>query len=85
MLPSAIESKVKMFMGMNWNYVFKKEPEGGWFIRVYELYGCMSQGNTLDEAYDNIREAMELWFETAISNNFLIPRPVSSQSYKSSL
>ena len=37
--------------------------DGGWFVRVKELPGCMSEADTLDEALANIREAMQLWLE----------------------
>ena len=43
------------------------EPEdvGGYSVSVPALPGCYSEGETLEEALANIREAAELWLEVA--------------------
>jgi predicted RNase H-like HicB family nuclease len=40
-----------------------REEEHGWFVRVVEMPGCMSAGDTVAEALEMIQEAMELWLE----------------------
>jgi predicted RNase H-like HicB family nuclease len=67
--------KVKKLMQKNWTYILEREPEGGWFIKVYELPGCMSQGETPDEAMYMIQDAMVGWFETVIDYGSHIPEP----------
>ena len=42
---------------------------------VPELPGCMAHGSTQDEALSNIREAMDLWIETAKEFGDPIPVP----------
>ncbi len=37
--------------------------------------GCFSAGDTLDEAIDNTKEAIELWLETVIDDNGAVPEP----------
>jgi predicted RNase H-like HicB family nuclease len=37
--------------------------EGGYTATVPSLPGCISEGNTKDEALKNIREAVELYLE----------------------
>ena len=39
------------------------EDEGGYSVLVPGLPGCVSQGETRDEALDNIREAIGLYLE----------------------
>jgi predicted RNase H-like HicB family nuclease len=39
------------------------EADGGYSARIPALPGCHSQGDTLDEAITNIREAAEHWME----------------------
>lgn len=51
------------------------EPEGGWFVRVKELPGCFSQGDSPDEAIEGIHEAMALWIEAALETGQPIPIP----------
>lgn len=41
-----------------------EEGEDGYFVaRVPVLKGCWSQGKTREEALENIREAIDLYFE----------------------
>jgi len=41
------------------------EDEGGGYIAVVpELPGCHTQGDSLDEVIENVREAIELYLET---------------------
>lgn len=42
-------------------------------VAVPDLPGCFSAGDTLDEALDNAREAIELWLETVIDDGGAIP------------
>lgn len=49
--------------------------EDGWFVKVHGLDGCISQGDTLEEACYMIVEAMELWIEVAIEDGDEIPAP----------
>lgn len=39
--------------------------EGGFWAEAPALPGCVSEGDTLDEALDNIREAALGWLEVA--------------------
>jgi predicted RNase H-like HicB family nuclease len=41
--------------------VFQEETEGGFSVWVPDLPGCASQGETLEEALENIKEAIELY------------------------
>ena len=42
-------------------------------VVVPDLPGCFSAGDTLDEAYENAVEAIELWIETALDTGMGIP------------
>jgi len=42
-------------------------------VVVPDLPGCFSAGDTLDEAMDNAREAIELWLETVIDDGGAVP------------
>lgn len=41
-----------------------EKDEYGFYAWCPELKGCQSQGNTLEEAVANIKEAIELYLET---------------------
>jgi len=49
---------------MNLTVILEREPEGGYSAHIPGLRGCLSQGETREEALANIREALELWLES---------------------
>lgn len=51
-------------MAVELTAVFLKDPEGGYVAFVEELPGANTQGETLEEARDNLREAVELVLES---------------------
>jgi predicted RNase H-like HicB family nuclease len=48
-------------LAMKYVAVLQRESDGGYVVSVPALPGCVSQGDTRDEALANIREAMELY------------------------
>jgi predicted RNase H-like HicB family nuclease len=52
-----------------------------YFATVQEFDGCMSHGDTYEEAFKNIQEAMEGWIETKLENGFSVPEPVTESQY----
>ena len=44
-------------------------------VAVPDLPGCFSAGDTLDEAIDNAKEAIELWLESVLDGGEHIPEP----------
>jgi antitoxin HicB len=72
---------VKYYMNLPYRIVIQKDPYGGFFAEVEELQGCMTQGETYEEAYNNILEAMEGWLEVAIERSIAIPEPTTESQY----
>ena len=58
------------------------DPEGGFFAQIKELQGCMTQGETLEEVYEMIKDAQKQWLETAIEEGIEIPLPESMEKEK---
>lgn len=50
---------------MRLRVVLEPSEEGGYTVYVPSLPGCISEGETRDEALENIREAIDLYLETA--------------------
>ncbi len=48
---------------MNLNIILEPSGEGGYTATVPALPGCISEGDSRDEALVNIREAIELYLE----------------------
>ena len=70
---------------MNLPYTFIIQPyqdenEFYYVGKVLEMDGCMTDGETREEALLNLREAMEGWIETKLENGFDVPEPVAETS-----
>jgi predicted RNase H-like HicB family nuclease len=44
--------------------ILEPQEEGGYTVTVPSLPGCISEGDTYDEALANIRDAIELYLES---------------------
>jgi predicted RNase H-like HicB family nuclease len=66
------------------HYVAIVEEEDGKAVGVWfpDLPGCLSAGDTLDEAMLNAAEALELWAEAMIETGQDIPAPRSLADLK---
>jgi predicted RNase H-like HicB family nuclease len=53
-----------------------EKDEHGFYTWCPELKGCQSQGNTLEEAIANIKEAAELYLETLPARDVLLSREI---------
>jgi len=52
-----------------------------YFAKVQELSGCISDGESVEEAFNNIYDAMEGWIETKLESGFSIPMPLDTEKY----
>lgn len=75
---------VQDYMKLPYNFIVQPiEDESGkyFYSRVMELDGCQSTGDTFDEAYQNLLEAMEGYIETKLENGFSVPMPMTAEDY----
>jgi len=52
-----------------------KEEGSGILIEYPDLPGCMSDGETIDEAIKNGKDAVKCWLEAAKKSGRVIPKP----------
>lgn len=55
-------------MSRRYTVVFDPQPDGGYHAACPALPGCHSEGDTLDEATNNIREAIEVYIESLLAH-----------------
>ena len=48
---------------MKFNIILEEAGEGGYNVKVPALDGCFTQGDTLEEAIENSKEAIECYLE----------------------
>lgn len=59
---------------MNLKVIMEPSDEGGYTSIVPALPGCISEGNTKEEALENIREAIELYLEPVEDDSTFNPK-----------
>ena len=49
---------------LNYRVIFRKEPEGGYTVNVPSLPGCITFGDTIEEAIEMAKEAILLYIDS---------------------
>ena len=65
----------------NYKIMLRPEPEGGFTVLVPSLPGCITYGETLQEAKEMAKEAIELYLESLAAHNSLIPNDNETYEY----
>ena len=56
--------------------LFWSAEDDCWVADVPDLRPCSAHGDTPGDAVANVRDAIEGWLETAVSQGFAIPEPL---------
>ena len=59
---------------MEYTIIIHSAEEGGYWVEVPALSGCYSQGETVEEAITNTREAIELHIQVLSEEGEAIPK-----------
>jgi len=60
---------------MKFNVVIEEAQEGGYNVSVPALDGCFSQGETMEEALENVKEAIVCYLEGIEKLNEIKTKP----------
>jgi antitoxin HicB len=71
------EQEIKRLMVLPYRIEMIPDDDG-WFISIPDLPGCISQGSTIEEALEMIRDAQHMWLQTALEDGIAIPEPGSA-------
>lgn len=55
--------------------------EGGYVVSYPDLRGCLTTGETIEEAIANGEDAKREWLLAAMADGFPIPEPASDEEY----
>ena len=58
---------------LKYDVVFEEQPEGGYTVTVPSLPGCISEGDTFEEAKEKIADAIKLYLEDLAEDGEEIP------------
>jgi predicted RNase H-like HicB family nuclease len=76
--------EAKEYLKLSYNIIIRHivDKSGEYYLAtVLEFDGCMSDGATYQEAFENIQEAMQGWIEAKLANGFPVPPPVGEENY----
>ncbi len=59
---------------MEYSVVVHTDEESGYWVEVPALPGCYSQGESVDEALEHVKEAIALYLETLRDEGQNIPK-----------
>ena len=77
MKKSALEKKVKNILRRPYHRVFIPEAnDGGYTSLIQEFPGCISCGDTIEEANRMIMDAADGWVEACLKRGLKIPEPI---------
>ena len=76
-----MEKTLEYYMALPYTIELTSDPEGGWFAAIKELPGCMTQGDTPEEALEMIRDAQAGWLSVALEDGDPIPEPRALDEY----
>ena len=66
---------------ISYRILLKKEPEGGYTATVPSLPGCVTYGESIEEATIMVKEAIELYLESLKAHNEEIPNDEGTLEY----
>jgi predicted RNase H-like HicB family nuclease len=64
---------------MKYRVLVEEDEDGVYVAEVPSLPGCISQGQTRDQALANVKEAIAGYLESLQSHNEPIPPPISEE------
>ena len=59
---------------MRYTVILHADETGGYWVEVPALPGCASQGETVDEALENVEDAIKLYLEVLQEDGAPIPK-----------
>ncbi len=81
-MSNAVERRpLEYYLGLKYPVTIEESPEGGFVAAIDDLPGCMTQGETPDEVFENIEEARKLWLEATYEDGQDIPLPKTEKPY----
>jgi predicted RNase H-like HicB family nuclease len=70
---------LEYYLDLRYSVTLHPDIEGGYVAEIKDLPGCITQGDSLEEAMENISAARVLWIETAYDYGDDIPLPSQEQ------
>jgi predicted RNase H-like HicB family nuclease len=70
---------------LTYRVLLNREPEGGYTVTVPTLPGCVTYGETVDQAIEMAKEAIGVYIESLVEHNEPIPDESNTLEYSLTL
>jgi len=64
---------------MKYRVLLEQDEDGVFVAEVPSLPGCISQGETREQAVENIKEAIALYLESLTAHDEPVPPPITEE------
>lgn len=70
-----MKKDLNYYLNLFYKVFLYPDPEGGFAVEIPDLPGCVSQGETVEEAYKMIQDVKLCWIKTALEVGAEVPEP----------
>ena len=74
---------LNFYMTLPYTVILKPDEDGDYIARILELEGCLSHGETPEEAISLLNEVKELWIADALDAGHQVPEPKADEELPS--
>lgn len=74
-----MKKNLAYYLQLEYTIRLKKNSDGSFFAEVEELPGCITEGDSEQEALTMIEDAKKAWIEVALQTKKYIPEPTSDE------
>jgi len=77
----SVEKEIESFLLRPYQRVIIPDEEGGFTSTIQEFPGCIAEGETPAEAYENLERVARDWLEGALEQGLPVPLPTAANEY----
>jgi len=76
-----MNKSLEYYLGLNYRKTVYQDEDGQYIVEIQELPGCVADGSTPNEAFENLREAMKSWLASRLPAGLSVPEPRQEEGY----
>jgi len=74
-------SKRRKLMHMKYPFMLEQDEDGSYLIQFPDLPGCMTCGESIEQAVKMGEDAKKCWIESALKDGAFIPEPKTAKIF----
>ncbi len=83
-----IKKDLSYYLNLKWSYTVEVDEHKGedfFIVRVNELPGVCTDGKTIEEAMQNIKDAIAATIELYLEQGEIVPEPIQKEKFKGNI